>query len=365
MSDIPDTMRAALLLGQGGPEMIEVRDDVPVPSPGPGEALLRVGACGLNNTDINTRTGWYSRSVTSATSGEGYEAARTDDSTWGRSELSFPRIQGADPSGIVVAVGDGVDGSIMGRRALVDPWLREPRRPEDRSLAGYLGSERDGGFSEYCCVPAANVHAHTSDLPDTVLAGLPCSWSTAEHMLQRVRLTSGQTIAVPGASGGVGSALVSLAKLRGARVVGICGHSKLDRVAELGADIVLSRDLDDVPAAVRDAVGSVDVVADVVGGDNVGGWLEVLRRGGRYVTAGAIAGPVVPLDLRTLYLNDLELYGATVFAPTVFADLVAYVERGEVTPIVEATYTLEAIGDAQQAFEAKTHVGSLVIDLTA
>ncbi len=362
---IPTTMRAALLLGQGGPEMLEVRDDVPVPSPGPDEVLLSVGACGLNNTDINTRTGWYSQSVTSATSGAGYDEGQLTDATWGRSALSFPRIQGADPSGTIVAVGSNVDPELIGRRALVDPWLRDADHPEDRSLAGYLGSEADGGFAEYCCVPAVNAHPHHSTLPDTTLAGLPCSWSTAEHMLQRVRLTSNQTIAIPGASGGVGSALVSLAKLRGAHVIAICGRSKMDRVAELGADVVLPRDVDDVPAAVEEAVGSVDVVADVVGGDDVVGWLEVLRRGGRYVTAGAIAGPMVPLDLRTLYLNDLELYGATVFEPQVFADLVSLVERGQVTPTVDATFALEDIGEAQAAFEAKAHVGALVIDLTA
>ena len=366
MSSLPATMRAALLLGQGGPEMLEVRDDVPVPSPRPGDALLRVGACGLNNTDINTRTGWYSRTVTSGTSGEGYDDARADDAAWGRGRLSFPRIQGADPSGTVVAVGAGVDPSMVGRRALVDPWLRDPDHPEDRSLAGYLGSEADGGFAEYCCVPAVNVHTHTADLPDTVLAGLPCSWSTAEHMLQRVRLTEGQTVAVPGASGGVGSALVALAKLRGARVVAICGESKMDRVTELGADIVVSRAVEDVPhAATVAASGPVDVVADVVGGTDFVGWLEALRRGGRYVTAGAIAGPQVALDLRTVYLNDLELYGATVFEPQVFADLVGYLEGGSITPVVDCTFRLEAIHEAQSVFERKDHVGAIVIDLTS
>ncbi len=358
-------MRAALLLGRGGPEMLQVRDDVPVPTPGPGEVLVKVGACGMNNTDINTRVGWYSRSVTGATTGEGFAEAREDDATWGRGGLTFPRIQGADPSGAVVAVGSDTDVGLLGRRVLIDPWIRDAADPGDRSLAGYLGSEADGGFAEYCCVPAVNAHPHSSSLPDIALAGLPCSWSTAEHMLQRVRLTAGQTVAVPGASGGVGSALVSLAKLRGARVVAVCGESKVDRVAALGADVVLPRGVADVPASVEDAAGPVDVVADIVGGDDFGGWLDILRRGGRYVTSGAIAGPMVPLDLRTLYLNDLELYGATVFEPQVFADLVRYVDRGDIEPVVDAIFPLEAIGEAQATFETKAHVGALVIDLTA
>ncbi len=369
LATIPATMRAAQLMGRGGPEMLEVRDDVPVPVPALGQALIRVAACGMNNTDINTRVGWYSRSVTGATTGEGFDEARADDATWGRDGLTFPRIQGADPSGVVVSVGHQRDEGLLGQRVLVDPWLRDPDDPLDRSKAGYLGSEADGGFAEYCVVPSVNVHPHRSELPDTTLAAVPCSWSTAEHMLQRVGLTAGQTVVVPGASGGVGSALVTLAKLRGARVIAVCGAGKVDQVKALGADAVVSRGTDadavDVPASAVDAAGGpVDVVADVVGGDDVVGWLESLRRGGRYVTSGAIAGPIVALDLRTLYLNDLELYGATVFEPKVFADLVGYLDQGAIDPPIGGIFALEDIGAAQESFERKQHVGALIIDLT-
>ena len=98
-------MRAAVLVGHGGPEMLQVRGDVPVPVPKPDEVLIAVSACGVNNTDINTRVGWYSKSVTSATSGEGYNTSVTDDSTWGGSGVRFPRIQGADVVGEVVQAG--------------------------------------------------------------------------------------------------------------------------------------------------------------------------------------------------------------------------------------------------------------------
>ena len=115
-------------------------------------------------------------------------------------------------------------------------------------------------------------------------------------------------------------------------------------------------------AAALDANGGrFDVVADIVGGDCFGDWLEALARGGRYVTSGAIAGPIVELDLRTLYLNDLQLQGATVYPPQVFADLVGYIERGEVRPLVGGSYPLEEIHQAQRAFAAKSHVGNLVI----
>ena len=365
-SELPAVMRAALLLGTGGPEMLVVRDAVDVPSPGQGDVLVRVAACGMNNTDINTRVGWYSRAVTSATTGEGFAEAEAHDSGWGRRGLAFPRIQGADISGVVVAAGEGADAGLIGHRVLVDPWLRDREQPGDRELAGYLGSERDGGYAEYCTVPGENVYPVSTGLSDTELASFACSWSTAEHMLQRTGVRSGESIAIPGASGGVGGALVQLAKRRGARVVAVAGASKLAGVRGLGADAVVARESDDPVAAAVDAnAGSFDVVADVVGGECFGGWLEALGRGGRYVTSGAIAGPVVNLDLRTLYLNDLQLHGATVYEPQVFADLVGYIERGEVRPVVGGTYRLEEIHAAQEAFAAKRHIGSLVITVTA
>ncbi len=363
--ELSDTMTAAVLTGRGGPEVLEVRHDVAVPVPAADEVLIRVSACGMNNTDINTRVGWYSRSVTGATTDGGFEEAQSDDATWGGGGLTYPRIQGADPSGRIVAVGDDVDEAMLGRRAMIDPWIRPADDPTDRSRAGYFGSESDGGFAQYCKAPVRNVLVHNSDLSDVELASFPCSWSTAEHMLQRVRLVAGQSVAVTGASGGVGSALIALAKRRGANVTAIAGASKQDQVEAVGPDSFVDRDAQDLPAAAMAANGGpFDVVADVVGGANMGAWLDGLKRGGRYVTAGAIAGPMVEIDLRTLYLNDLELYGATVFQPEVFADLLGYIERGEIDPVVGPTFPLEEIHAAQEAFTAKQHVGTMVLTIS-
>ncbi|MDE0133176.1 MAG: alcohol dehydrogenase family protein [bacterium] len=359
-----DTMRAALLTGIGGPEMLEVRDDIPVPRAGRGDVVVRVAACGLNNSDINTRVGWYSRSITTATKESGYDKADVKDVGWSRRGLSFPRIQGSDVVGRVVEVGEGANPRLMGRRVLVDPCLRDRRRPDDPALAGYLGSELDGGFAEYCAVPGENAYPVSSNLSDVELSAFPCSWSTAEHMLALADLRRGETVAVPGASGGVGSALVQLAKLRGAQVVAIAGVSKLGEVKELGADHVVVRQPGRVPEAAVDANrGPFHVVADVVGGDDFGGWLEALRHGGRYVTSGAIAGPMVELDLRTLYLKDLSLHGATVYDPQVFGDLVRHIEEGSVRAIVGGSYPLSEIHAAQEAFLTKSHVGKLIITI--
>jgi len=238
MAETIDTMRAVVLTGHGGPEKLEYHDDWPRPVAGPGEALVRVGACGLNNTDVNTRTAWYSKGVTGGTTG---------------------------------------------------------------------------------------------------------------------------------ASGGVGSALIQLANRRGARPVAMASADKVDAVRAVGPEAVLERSPDDLKAAIREAIGrdTVSVVADVVGGPMFPQVIGALQRGGRYTCSGAIAGPIVDLDLRTFYLKDLTFTGATVVPPGLFADLVGYINRGEIRPLLAATYPLAKLHDAQQAFIAKRHVGNIVVTMDA
>lgn len=335
-------MRAFVLTEHGDLDALEYRDDYPVPEPGPGEVLVEVRACGMNNTDINTRVGWYA--------GGG----------WGGG-MQFPRIQGADPSGTVVAVGGGVDGSRVGDRVMIDAWVRSG--DGDISKAKYLGSEIDGGYAEYVKVPSINAHAIDSELTDAELASFPCSYATAEHMLHRADAAADQWALVTGASGGVGNALIQLAKRRGANVVAITSAAKMDAVRALGADVVLDRDINDLDQAVLAATDGVDVFADVVGGDGFAPLFETIKPGGHYTTAGAIAGPVVPLDLRTLYLKDITMHGATVLPPEVFSNLVGYIERGEISPVVAVTYPLEELKQAQSDFVKKDHVGAFVITL--
>jgi len=366
LAAVPARMRAMQTTGHGGFDRLQYRDGVATPEPAAGEVLIRVGACGMNNTDINTRTAWYSKSVTEATDAggaEGFDAAVSGDSTWGGSGPEFPRIQGADVAGTIVSVGAGVPASRIGERVLVEPWIRDAENPDDRNLAGYLGSERDGGFAEYTTVPAANAFQIQSRHSDAELATFPCSYSTGEYMLTRADLREGESVLVTGASGGVGSALVQLAKRRGAHVIAVAGSSKLESVSALGADRVIPRDAQDFEAAVRAAAprDEVDVVADVVGGPAFPHLLEVLARGGRYVTSGAIAGPCVELDLRTLYLKDLNLLGATVMPVGIFKNLVGYIEREEIRPLLAKTFPLHALPDAQSEFLQKRHVGNFVV----
>lgn len=355
----PKTMRAMVTMGHGGMEQMVMRTDWPRPDPGDGEVLVQVGACGLNNTDVNTRTGWYSRAVSAATGSDAYDDVGQDDPSWGGSPIVFPRIQGADACGRIVAVGAGVDPGRIGDRIITDNWLRDPGDPLNKEKTGYFGSECDGGFAEYTVMPSANARAVISDLSDAELATFSCSYSTAEGMLTRAGVTGADTVLVPGASGGVGGALVQLAKRRGARVIAMASEAKHADVATLGPDVILPR----MPENLKSALTGerISVVADVVGGPNWAALIGVLARGGRYTCSGAIAGPIVELDLRTLYLRDLTFTGSTVIDPEVMTNLIRYIEAGEIKPALAATYPLEQLHAAQTAFIEKAHTGNIVV----
>ncbi len=348
MRELPKTMRGVLLTGHGGIDRLDVRSDIPVPQPGPHDVLINVSAAGVNNTDINTRVAWYSKS----------EGA-SEDASWSGAPIAFPRIQGADACGRVVAVGNEVSDERIGERVLVEPCIREANGQE-LDQPWYFGSECDGGFAEYATVASRHACRIESGLSDIELASFPCSYSTAENMLTRSAVARGDRVLVTGASGGVGSAVVQLARARGAEVVAVTSPSKSETLLSLGAIGTLARD-DSVVAAL--GRNSIDVVIDLVAGPQWPELLDVLRPGGRYAVAGAIGGPLVELDVRTLYLKDLSLFGCTVLEPQVFANLIGLIESAQVAPIVAETYPLEQIAEAQSAFLTKKHTGKIVLTL--
>jgi len=356
---LPATMHAVVLTGFGGPDKLVYRDDVPLPVAQTGEVLIRVGASAVNNTDINTRTGWYSKTVevSSASEGVGFDASADATPGWGGTALQLPRIQGADCCGTIVAVGPGVDAQRVGQRVLVRPVLR--------MYAGYapfacwyLGSECDGAFAQYTKVPADAALPIRSELRDAELATFPCAYSTAENLLTRSGVRAGDRVLVTGASGGVGSAAVQLALRRGAQVVAQAAPEKQAALLELGAEAAVDRG----EHALRSLeANAVSVVIDLVGGPQWPLLLDALRTGGRYASAGAIAGPVVQLDLRTLYLKDLSLFGCTFQDDAIFENLVGYIERGELRPLLAQTYALLDIAQAQADFSAKQFLGKLAL----
>lgn len=336
-------MTAAVTVSHGGPEVTVVRDDWPVPELGADDVLVRVSAAALNNTDIWTREGAY---------------GRADDpdavAGWLGEPLDFPRVQGIDVCGVVAAIGADVDRSWIDRRVLVDPIVTYDRNGFPLSV---IGSEVDGGFAEYLRCSSRRIHdVSASPLSEAQLACLPTASGTALGMVNRARCVAGERVLVTGASGGVGSAAIQLLVDRGCHVVARTSSAGREQVLGLGAHELSVRGEDSVGA-----IEEVDVVVDVVGGAEFGDLLDRLRDGGRMVIAGAIAGPVVSLDTRRLYLRQRRLIGSTMHAPDDFAELARIANDGGVRPVVAESFPLADLARAQDRFVAKDFVGKLVV----
>lgn len=338
MTGLPATMSGVQLTGYGGPDMLVWRDDIPVPRPGPGEVLVKVLAAGVNMTDINTRLGWY--------------GSENRKSGWA-GELAFPRIQGADLCGRIVALGQEVEGLSPGARVICPTNQHEPTGDNPIHFVS-IGSEFDGAFAQYCLVKARHLHdVSASPLSDVEIGAMPCAHGTAHNLLSRADVAVGERVLVTGASGGVGLAAVQLALLRGAEVTAQCSLPKSAPLREMGAAI-LPRD--STPPA-----RSFDVVIDIVGGDGFQDRLDALRPGGRYATSGAVGGPMVRGDLRRVYLNDLTIFGATHQSREVFAGLVTIINAARIRPVVSRTYPLRDIAQAQSDLSAGRYPGKLVL----
>lgn len=346
MSELPKTMSGVVLNAHGGLDQLAYRTDLALPEITEGDVLIRIEAAGVNNTDLNTRLAWYSKGDHDS-----------DDATWTGQALSFPHIQGIDGCGRIVAVGAGVDPKRIGERVLIEPclwWVKGQKLDQP----WFFGSECAGAFAQYTSVNSHHAHKVESDLSSVELASFPCSYSTAENMLTRAQVQADDTVLITGASGGVGSAAIQLAKARGARVIAVTSPAKANDLRVLGADRCIGR-----TDPLLDTLGanSVDVVIDLVAGPTWSDLLEVLRPRGRYAVSGAIAGPNVTLDVRTLYLKDLSFFGCTALEPDVFANLIHLIERKAIKPLVAKSYPLQDIAQAQTDFVEKNHIGKLVL----
>jgi NADPH:quinone reductase-like Zn-dependent oxidoreductase len=356
--EVVDVMKAVVTTGHGGYDRLVYRD-VPVPRPGPGGVLVRVLAAGINNTDINTRLGWYSAGITTGTQAA---ADMKDDQPRERADggwagaTPFPLIQGTDCCGRVVAAHDAETAQLIGKRVLVRPCMR--KHGFDSLDCVWMAADFNGAFAEFVKVPAAEVFPVNCDWSDAELATIPCAYGTAENMLHRARLAAGETVLITGASGGVGSAAIQLARRRGARIIAVTSPDKLRAVQALGCDIVLDRN---ATGSASLAESSIDLVVDNVAGEQFSLMPKLLRRGGRYVSSGAIGGPIVHFDMRDFYLKDLTVIGCTAWDEPVFGQIITYIERGEIRPLLAGTFPLERIADAQREFMKKKHVGNFVL----
>ncbi len=363
---IPKTMKAMLLTGHGGIEKLEYTEDVPTPEPAAGEVLVQVTATAKNNTDRKAREGLYPTKE---------KGEVTSFQMGGSATLTFPRIQGADVVGHVVAVGDGVDEARIGQRGLLDFNLYADDRRDINLTPDYYGHGADGGFAEYIAVPSDQFHhVENPDLADAELASMGmCSYQTALHMLTSARVKAGEHILVTGASGGVGTALIQLCRIMGAIPYALSQQDKAQALLKLGAEAVLDRsDMSNFTDKVRAVTGGrpIDAVMDLAGGEMTDQFIDTMifdmnRRNDypRLSIAGASAGNVSEIMWTRIYLYQVQVFGVSHGTREEAEQLVAWIRSGQLKPVLHAAFKLSDLHEAERYFVNRNsnYLGKIVI----
>ncbi|WP_447529433.1 alcohol dehydrogenase catalytic domain-containing protein [Vreelandella sp. TE19] len=363
---VSDTMAAMLLTGHGDVDKLEYREDVATPAPGPGQVLVRVTATAKNNTDRKAREGLYPT--------KGKEEV-TSFAMGGAPTLGFPRIQGADVAGRVVAVGEGVDASRIGERGLLDFNLYADERGDINLTPDYYGHGADGGFAEYVALPSDQFyHIPNEGLGDAELASMGmCSYQTAYHMMTAANVRAGERVLVSGASGGVGTALIQLCRIVGAIPFAVSQPDKADALIALGAEAVIDRgDLASFVERVLKATqgANIDAVMDLVGGqmtdlfiDTMIGDMQARTTYPRLSIAGASGGNVSEIMWTRIYLYQVQIFGVSHGTREEAAQLMAWIKSGELKPVLHAAFKLSRLHDAERYFmnRASSYLGKIVI----
>jgi NADPH:quinone reductase-like Zn-dependent oxidoreductase len=353
-------MRAVRLHGHGGVEMLQ-HEIVPAPDTGEDDVLVRVSYCGLNHSDLNLRRGTFYGFQTEA-----------GPVGWRQTPVRFPLIPGSDVAGRVARVGSRVSGLQEGDPVVLYPYIACTACPACLRGADhlcpsveYLGSERDGGYAEYVAVPARTAYLLPSGVTFEQAAALPVNFLTAWHMvITRGHLRPGESVMITGASGGVGSACVQIAKLIGARVLAVVGSQrKAARVIEMGADAAAVTGQEDLPAVAREFSGrdGLDMAVEVVGAATWSTSVGALRPEGRLVVCGAASGAHVEIDLKQIYLNNLSVIGSTMGSPAEFEHVLGLLGAGAIRPVVDQIYPLAEACEAQRRLENREQFGKVLL----
>jgi NADPH:quinone reductase-like Zn-dependent oxidoreductase len=353
-------MQAVRLHGHGGTDQLRL-ENVPLPGTGEQDVLIRVHFCGLNHSDLNLRRGTF----------YGLEA-EAGQVGWRQTAMQFPLIPGSDIAGVVAAAGAEVSGLSVGDAVVLYPYVACGQCPAclrgDDHLCptvDYLGSERDGGYAEFIAVPAHVAHRIPDGVPLEQAAALPVNFLTAWHMMvTRGRLQPGETVMITGASGGVGSACVQIARLIGARGLAVVGsREKAERALAAGADAAAVVGQDDLPAAAQRFAGGdgVDMAVEVVGAATWDSSLRALRPEGRLVVCGAVSGAIVETDLKLIYLHHLSVIGSTMGSPVEFMHVLGLLAAGGIQPVIDRVYPLAEAGEAQKRLENRGQFGKILL----
>lgn len=363
---VPTTMAAMLLTGHGGIEKLEYHQDVATPQPQAGEVLVQVTATAKNNTDRKAREGLYPTKdkgdVTSFAMG-------------GTPTFTFPRIQGADVAGHIVAVGEGVDAGRIGQRGLLDFNIYADERRDINLTPDYYGHGADGGYAEYIAVPADQFyHVPNPELHDAELASMGmCSYQTAYHMMTTANVSAGERILVSGASGGVGTALLQLCRIVGAIPYAVSQLDKADALIALGAEAVIDRG--DLPTFVERVLATtddkpIDAVMDLVGGEMTNLFIDTMivdMQGRasypRLSIAGASGGNLSEMMWTRVYLYQVQIFGVSHGTREEAEQLVAWIRSGELKPVLHAAFKLSELHDAERYFvnRGSNYLGKIVI----
>ncbi|HZR99267.1 MAG TPA: alcohol dehydrogenase catalytic domain-containing protein [Chloroflexota bacterium] len=339
-------MRAVRLHEFGGPEQLRV-EEVPTPEPGPGQALVRVAACGVNHLDL-----WLTEGTLPV-------------------KPKLPHTPGSEVAGTVAALGTDVANAREGDAVAVHPYLHCGQcefclsGEETTCLRGdILGLMSEGGYAEYVLVPANSLVPLPAGVEAVQAAALTLSALTAWHMLRRARLQLGETVLVWGGNSGVGSAAVQIANRMGARVLATVGSTeKAERVRALGAEATIDHYQQDVGRAVRDLTDKrgVDVVFEHVGQATWPASVSALARNGRLVTCGATTGAEVGFNLWPFFAKQLEFIGCYGGTHTELAHVLGLAADGALQAVVDATYPLDGVPAALRRLAAHEQFGKLVI----
>src|SRR5262245_11630379 len=344
---LPATMQAVRIHAHGGPEVLRV-DEIPVPKPGPGQALVQVLGVSLNHLDLWVRRGMPGFAV------------------------SFPRILGCDGTGEVVALGPGVTSPRVGQRVVIEPGYTSGQSPEDKAGNDHLapdysirGEHSDGIGCEYAAVDARHLLPLPKGLDPVQAAAVPLVFITAWGLVvTRAQTKAGETVLVLGGASGVGSAAIQLAKQRGARVFATAGSPDKQRLCcELGAEAALDHRDPSWGKELKQLTGGkgADVVVEHVGPATWKTSLAVLARNGRLVTCGGTTGPVVEIALPHLFIKNQSVLGSTMGPRSAYPEILAQLARGAFRPIVDRVLPLSSAREAHELLESRAVSGKIVL----
>lgn len=331
----------------GGPEVLE-RREVPDPEPGHGQVRIKVAGCGVNHLDL-----WIRGGIPGV--------------------APLPQhILGSEISGTVEKLGTGVTSLKLGQAVLMIPGHGCGRclachEGQEQRCASFtvLGNQRQGGYAEYVVVEASDCVPVNDRWPLTHWAAVPLVFQTAWHMLfDQGRLEAGQDVLIESAGSGVGTAAIQIAKMAGARVIATAGSTaKRARIEAMGADAAIDYTQEDVRKRVRELTGGrgVDLVFSHVGGAAFAQSFACLTRGGRLVTCGATAGPVVEIDLRFVFTRELTLTGAYLGTRADLDKVVQLVAAGRLQPAIDHVYPLADFAEAHRRMSGRDLIGKLVL----